>query len=526
MALDLQQVSWPGWETVRLIGQGSFGAVYEIRRQVFDDEEKAALKVISIPQNQSEIDELYSDGYDEESITSTFQSHLKSIVAEYSMTRKMNDCVNIVRCDDVRYVQHDNGIGWDIFIKMELLTPLTKSLPSAIPEDKVIKLGKDLCNALAQCRKYDILHRDIKPQNIFVSEAGDFKLGDFGIAKTVEKTTGGTRIGTYKYMAPEVYNNQPYGFAADIYSLGMVLYWLLNERRMPFLPLPPVKLKVGMEEDARRRRMAGETLPAPAWGNDELKQTVLKACAFDPRQRYQTPDEMREDLCTAEYVWQRQHPEESGLRFCAACGSVLKANSRFCVFCGEQISEPETEPVAEMEEIIPQPETMAEEVPTVTEEPTPTTVTQETEDVQPCEHACCVQCGAALLPGMAFCTQCGVRIEETMTLPDVPEEPLPTQDVCSEQTAICSEEDVSAPPEEEAPQEDQSETTSHTVVCTNCGASLPPDLRFCVYCGINLEREAEPTQKDGADNLKFCTQCGARLIPGNRFCTECGHRYG
>lgn len=60
---------FPGWETVRLIGRGSFGAVYEIQRDVFGHKEKAALKMISIPQNDSEIDELISDGYDEKSIT-------------------------------------------------------------------------------------------------------------------------------------------------------------------------------------------------------------------------------------------------------------------------------------------------------------------------------------------------------------------------------------------------------------------------------------------------------------------------
>ena len=81
---------WPGWETVKLIGRGSFGAVYEIQRDVLGDVEKAALKVISIPQHESDIDEMYSDGYDDESITSTFQNHLKSIVAEYSLMRKMN----------------------------------------------------------------------------------------------------------------------------------------------------------------------------------------------------------------------------------------------------------------------------------------------------------------------------------------------------------------------------------------------------------------------------------------------------
>ena len=291
-----QQATWPGWETVRLIGRGSFGAVYEIQRNVFDDVEKAALKVISIPQNASDIDEMYSDGYDEESITSTFQSHLKSIAAEYSLMRKMNGSANIVNCDDIRYIQHEDGIGWDIFIKMELLTPLSKALPADVSEEMVIKIAKDMCTALELCKKHGIVHRDIKPQNIFVSDNGDYKLGDFGIAKTVEKTMGGTKIGTYKYMAPEVYNNQPYGSGADIYSLGLVLYWLLNERRMPFLPLPPAKLSAGMEEAARHRRFSGEDIPEPKNGSERLKAIVLKACAFDPKQRYSSASQMLEEL--------------------------------------------------------------------------------------------------------------------------------------------------------------------------------------------------------------------------------------
>ena len=94
--------SWPGWETVRLIGRGSFGTVYEIQRDVLGEIEKAALKVISLPQNDSDIEELYSEGYNEASVTAAFQSHLKSIVGEYSLMRKMNGSTNIVNCDDVR----------------------------------------------------------------------------------------------------------------------------------------------------------------------------------------------------------------------------------------------------------------------------------------------------------------------------------------------------------------------------------------------------------------------------------------
>ena len=304
---EIEKIQWPGWETVRIIGRGSFGAVYEIQRTVFDDVDKAALKVISIPYNRSDIDEMYSDGYDEETITSVLKDHLKSIVAEYSLMRKMNGSANVVSCDDVQYIPHEDGPGWDVFIKMELLTPLSKSLQEKFDDQTVIEVGIGICNALELCKQYGIVHRDIKPQNIFVSPHGDYKLGDFGIAKTIEKTIGGTKIGTYKYMAPEVYNNQPYGSGADIYSLGLVLYWMLNERRLPFLPLPPKTPTAAIDEEARRRRFTGERIPAPAHGSEELKKIILKACAFAPKDRYASASEMKAALLAI-----RRAPEAIG----------------------------------------------------------------------------------------------------------------------------------------------------------------------------------------------------------------------
>lgn len=296
MAEERWGVSWPGWDVVGIIGHGGFGEVYEIERNVFGHTEKAALKVISIPRDNGEIDELYNDGYDNASITQRLRGYLKDIVREYSFMSEMRGHTNIVYCDDIRCTQHDDGIGWDIYIKMELLTPLPKMSQSSFSEELIIQLGIDICNALMLCRRKDIVHRDIKPQNILVSEDGNFKLGDFGIAKTAERTTSGTKIGTYKYMAPEVYHNQPYGHAADIYSLGMVLYWLLNERRTPFLPLPPQVPSASEEESARRSRFDGIPIPEPLHGSDELKRIVLKACAFFLEDRYKSADEMRNDF--------------------------------------------------------------------------------------------------------------------------------------------------------------------------------------------------------------------------------------
>ena len=305
------KIAWPGWETVRLIGRGSFGAVYEIERDVFGHKEKAALKVITIPQSDSDIEELYDSGYDEASVTETFKSHLEGIVNEYSLMREMNGAANVVNCDDFRIVAHDDNIGWEIFIKMELLTPLTKALDRQPSDAQVIQIAKDMCRALILCKKYGIIHRDIKPQNIFVSKNGDYKLGDFGIAKTIEKTSGGTKIGTYKYMAPEVYNNQPYNLTADIYSLGLVLHWLLNERRSPFMPLPPAPAVATQEDEARAKRFNGIPIPAPAHGSEGLKRIVLKACAFDPKDRYQSAEEMLRALETIDNAVKKYEPVAS-----------------------------------------------------------------------------------------------------------------------------------------------------------------------------------------------------------------------
>ena len=99
--LDTRAV-WPGWTTVRLLGRGSFGAVYEIEREVLGHKEKAALKVITIPQSGDEIDELYSSGYDEESITAHFRDFLSDIVREYTLMTEMKGHTNVVCCDDIR----------------------------------------------------------------------------------------------------------------------------------------------------------------------------------------------------------------------------------------------------------------------------------------------------------------------------------------------------------------------------------------------------------------------------------------
>ena len=292
-----ENVNFPGWEVVRKIGEGSFGGVYEIHRTLPDGRvEKAALKKLTVPKDNIEIRELYSQSFSRETITAHYKEQVRELAKEYTLTQELNSCKNVVACHDVQCVQHADGIGWDIYIRMELLKPLKLVLSADYQEMAVLKLGLSLCNALLACQEHHIVHRDIKPENILVSDRGEFKLGDFGIAKVSEKAATGTLIGTTGYMAPEVANRWHYGAQADIYSLGMVLYWMMNRHTLPFLPFPPAIPTAAQRQDAANRRFAGEDFPPPVNGSRELKAIVMKACAFSTEDRYQTVRELSRDL--------------------------------------------------------------------------------------------------------------------------------------------------------------------------------------------------------------------------------------
>ena len=290
------------WKLTRLIGEGSFGRVYEAEREDFGRTYKAALKIITIPQSQSEIKSIMADRMDEKSVTAYFRGFVEELADEFSLMARLKGNSNIVSYEDHTVLRHSEGIGWDIIIRMELLTPLLDHMHGeTLMKNEIVQLGIDMCNALELCQMNDIIHRDIKPENIFISENGSFKLGDFGIARTAEKTAGGmSKKGTYTYMAPEVHRGEDYGPSVDIYSLGLVLYRLLNDNRTPFLPDHPAPITHNDKENALRMRFSGIRFPKPKNADVRLAGIVLKACAYNHWERYPSPMQMRVDLA-AEY---------------------------------------------------------------------------------------------------------------------------------------------------------------------------------------------------------------------------------
>ena len=294
------------WRIKRFIGAGSYGRVFEIeRRDEFDTVYTGALKAVTIPASQGELDEILADGMDMNGASTYFRDYVKELNREIALMSKLKGHSNIVSYEDHKMFPHEDGVGWDILIRMELLTPITSYLKQnhTFTRREVIQLGMDLCRALEICQRYNIIHRDIKPANIFISETEDFKLGDFGVARIASASTGAsTRAGTVNYMAPEVFRGEKYTSNVDIYSLGLVMYQLLNANRMPLYPPYPQPITPSSRERAQAQRLSGAALPPPANAEGRLAEIVLKACAPDPAQRYDSPTVMRQALEAIRYT--------------------------------------------------------------------------------------------------------------------------------------------------------------------------------------------------------------------------------
>ena len=299
---------WPKWHTVEPIGRGAFGEVYKIKREEFGETFYSAVKVIGIPNDKQEIQEFINDGQTSGSIRYYYESIVKDLMNEIKVLEELKSAGNVVNIEEFEIQEREEEIGWDVYIRMELLKSLNEYRCGRQMEwEEVEKLGLDICKALEYCERRKIVHRDIKPSNIFVDDYGDFKLGDFGIARQMERTQSMmSQKGTQKYMAPEVWaGNQKSSYNVDIYSLGLVMYQLLNRNRMPFEPLDREYLTYQEKDEAFRKRLRGEEILPPVDAPEGLGKIIVKACEADRNERYQSAHEMYTDLME----WRKEKKE-------------------------------------------------------------------------------------------------------------------------------------------------------------------------------------------------------------------------
>ncbi len=150
-----------------------------------------------------------------------------------------------------------------------------------------------LCSAVIYAHQHGVIHRDIKPMNIFLTRDGTIKLGDFGIA-TFQNSTHVTRsdfiIGSVHYMSPEVAQSNPATERSDIYSMGITFFELITGR-VPFDAESPVQVAVMQAKDK---------FPSIKKFNPKtpecIESIIYKACQKDPLDRYFSAEDMRKDI--------------------------------------------------------------------------------------------------------------------------------------------------------------------------------------------------------------------------------------
>jgi len=214
-----------------------------------------------------------------------------------------------------------------------------------------------ISNAVDHAHKHGVLHRDLRPSNVLVTENGMLKVADFGTSRFLEIAAHGTTvIGSPPYMAPEQFVGRAV-FASDIYSLGVTMYQMLTGV-LPYDTPTPTDLD---------RLRKGELVTAPRLKNPRIPKSindiVLKALAPDIHARYQRAGELLDDVLAARSSSRRLTPRHGASarqpdagaadslaqdihvrlkaretplpRFCWHCRKPLHARSDHCPFCGE-----------------------------------------------------------------------------------------------------------------------------------------------------------------------------------------------
>ena len=291
------QPLWGVWYLDAPLGEGGFGKVYRVWREERGVRYYAAVKWITVPANPAEINSLRANGVDDMNIRRYLEQQVHEIQREITLMSSLRGNRHVVGYEDHAIIPRRNELGWDILIRMELLTTLSQRMIRGMTVGDVVRMGIDLCDALSTCAKSKIIHRDIKPDNIFINGVGDYKLGDFGVARTMRNEMTNMSVkGTPLYMAPEVYGGQTGDNSVDQYSLGLVMHRMLNAHQPPFAQAFDRMLTHEERSQSFALRLGGKPIPPPLQGSQKLKDIICKACSFQAKKRFASPDDMRRAL--------------------------------------------------------------------------------------------------------------------------------------------------------------------------------------------------------------------------------------
>lgn len=303
-------------EGMSLLGSGAFANVYEAVARGKKKKE-FAIKVIGFG-NKHVDSEAFRNSVAAQKKICEFENDVVKIYDSIELRVWIEGDNDVIKVEAIDPYEETKPVGNYLhlqFILMEKIEPiiashklkhsLTSQKLEECDEKEIMKLAYEIGMAIDRAHKNNVIHRDIKLENIFYDRKSQhYKLGDFGIAKTTDDGMASTIAFTKGYGAPEVVGtlDDRYDYTADIYSFGMVLYVLLNEMRFP------------ESTDYRpsvNQYVQGYVPMEPMNGSDELVSIVLKMLSFNPDDRYQSMEEVLNEFEELKFgrriKYQREH---------------------------------------------------------------------------------------------------------------------------------------------------------------------------------------------------------------------------
>jgi hypothetical protein len=263
------------YEIVAELGRGAMGVVFRARDPKID--RTVAIKTISVPASSKHDIEHYRQRFFREAQAAGRMSH-PGIVTIYDVGEDETTHTPFIVMECVEGNSLDRVVA----------TASTGKLP----RDMALKLLRQIAEALDYAHRQGIVHRDIKPANVMVTTEGQPKIADFGIAKLamVETTLPGHVVGTPAYMSPEQLNGKIVDGRSDLFSLGVIAYWLLTGAK-PFdgETLTEICVQVVTKDPAPPSEISHDL-------NMDFDYVLSRALAKDPAMRYQSGRELAADL--------------------------------------------------------------------------------------------------------------------------------------------------------------------------------------------------------------------------------------
>lgn len=304
------------WQVDCEIGRGSYGVVYKIWKREHGKKIYAALKHIHIgptSDNEKLLEINEAKKY--------YWNEVEKVKERIEIVRSLNGHPNVVPIDDFKIFKDNDGVSYDILLRMKLLTPIDSYYASFPPSEKeILHLGVDVCSALVKCEEIGVAHHDVKSDNIYIDESHNYLLGDFGVASTIKQPNFQRTmiINGDECVQPESdESNVSVGSDKDIMSLGAVLYTYLNDNKSPYYYFDN-----GSFTETRRFRIisssvSGKPLAAPKNANTTFAEIILRALRSERNDRYLNANDFESalknvDTVSDEPLWTPESRVKSG----------------------------------------------------------------------------------------------------------------------------------------------------------------------------------------------------------------------